>query len=352
MNDPNLARFRDFLIVEFNEDQLAELCQDIGLNYADLPGTGAYGKTRELIEIARSRHLLSALMTRARELRSDAYRNANIKDIEPDGSMGSVASVEPMAEPATADASESVLPMLQRSDPQEERTALLAALTPRARLLAVLVAALLLIVAILTIILPKQGANPSAANTPDETTLAISATQMTAEAAAMTQPTIAPAAVDTTTQTVDSTTPVSDTQPTAAPAADDAAAAVRTINDQLIEFYTGKVDADAIKPHFGTAPYRAVTTFAYTKLKRLIGVDISKGDEINVTMHYVKDPQQTSDDNDSYTVSSTEYWSYTNPKTDRSVCDTSSYVYTLAKNGDTFQVTGLKSSSTSTKCEE
>jgi hypothetical protein len=359
MNDPNLARFRDFLIVEFSEEQLAELCQDVGLNYADLPGTGAYGKTRELIEIARSRRLLSALMDRAKELRPDAYRNASIKDVEQDGAA--TAEAIPLVEPnleaphtSTSD-SDGGLQMLQRPAPQEERAALLATLTPRARLLAILVAVLLLVVAALTIILPKQGGNANIP-TPDATTLAISSTQMTAEAAALAQPTIAPAVVDTTTQSVDTTAAMTDTmtntQTTTEQPAGDAAAAVKSINDQLIQFYTGKVEADAVKPHFAAGPYKAVTTFAYTTLKRSLGIDITKGDLIDVELRYVKEPQQTANNGDTYTVSSTEYWGYTNPGTNRSLCDTRNYVYTLTKDGENYQVTGLKSTLVSKTCEQ
>ncbi len=351
MNDPNLARFRDFLIVEFSEEQLAELCQDVGLNYADLPGTGAYGKTRELIEIARSRRLLGALMSRAKELRPDAYRNASIKDVEQEGAAEAIPLVEPKSDSPAMTESEGGVQMLQRPDPQEERAALLATLTPRARLLAILVAVLLLVVAALTIILPKQGGNANIPNTPDATALAISATQMTAEAAALMQPTLAPASVDTTTQPVDNTVVTTDTQPTAEPAAD-AAAAVKAINDQLIQFYTGKVDEATVKPHFSTNAFKAVSTFAYTSLKRSLGIDITKGDLIDVELRYVKEPQQTAEDGDNFTVSSTEYWGYTNPSTNRSLCDTRNYVYTLVKNGEDYQVTGLKSTLVSKACEQ
>ena len=356
MNDPNLARFRDFLIVEFSEEQLAELCQDVGLNYADLPGTGAYGKTRELIEIARSRRLLSALMNRAKELRPDAYRNASIKDVEQEGAAEAIPLVEPKLDSPAMAEPEGGVQMLQRPAPQEERAALLATLTPRARLLAILVAVLLLVVAALTIILPKQGGNASIPNTPDATALAISSTQMTAEAAALAQPTIAPAAVDTMTQSVDTTTAMTDTmtntQTTTEQPAGDAAAAVKAINDQLIQFYTGKVDEATIKPHFATGPYKAVTTFAYTTLKRSLGIDITKGDLIDVEMHYVKDPVQAVESGDNFTVSSTEYWGYTNPSTNRSLCDTRNYVYTLVKNGENYQVTGLKSTLVSKTCQK
>jgi hypothetical protein len=355
MNDPNLARFRDFLIVEFSEEQLAELCQDVGLNYADLPGTGAYGKTRELIEIARSRHLLSALMNRAKELHPDAYRNAGIKDVDQDSAAEAVPLVEPKLDaPATpGNANDDVLPMLQRGSPQEERAALLAALTPRARLLVILVVVLLLVVAALTIILPKQGGDASVLNSPDPTMMAISSTQMTAEAAALMQPTLAPVTVDTTTQAVDNTVPMSDTGTvTNAEPAADAASAVKTINDQLIDFYTGKVDEATVKPYFSTNAFKAVTSFAYTTLKRSLGIDITKGDQIDVKMHYVKDPEQTTANGDSFTISSTEYWGYTNPTTNRSICDTRNYVYTMVKNGDNYQVTGLKSTLISKKCEQ
>jgi hypothetical protein len=351
MNDPDLVRFRDFLIVEFNEEQLAALCQDIGLSYADLPGAGAFGKTRELIEIARSRHLLGALMNRTRELRPEAFKIANLK-AESDSPAETSPGTAPRNGGATPAGSQGAvpdpLPVPVRATPQEERAALIAALTPRARLLAVLVAVLLLIVAALTIILPKPSLTSNTASA-NATALAISATNMTAQA--QVQPTLAPTVVDTATQAAASTAVITHTQAETATTAADAAAAVRMINDQLVLFYTGQVDSNTIKAHFGAMPYRAVTSFAYTKLKRLIGVDLTKGDALSVTLRYEKDPEQTAASGSNFTVSSTEYWNYTNPKTNRSVCDTSSYVYTLSKNGDVFQVTGLKSAHVSDKCD-
>ena len=363
MNDPNLARYRDFLIVEFNEDQLASLCQDVGLNYADLPGTGAYGKTRELIEIAQSRHVLGELMNRTRELRPDAYRNANIKEVAPESDIlsdiasfaasegvGAVTGDSAGGIPAAPGNTEvDPLPPPIQGTPQEQRAALIATLTPRVRLLAILVGLLLIVVAVLAIVLPKSGSTMGNAEIPDATTLAISATQMADEATAQVLPTLAPAVVATVTQPAANASPVPVIQATTA--VSDAASAVRLINNQLVEFYTGKVDAGAIKIYFGAIPLRAVNSFAYTKLKRMIGVDLTKGDAISVTMRYVNQPRQVSASGRNFSVSSTEYWDYTNPQTSRSFCDTSNYYYVVSKNGTAYQIIGLRSSLVSNKCD-
>lgn len=79
MSEQNLGRLRELLFKEFNEGELAELCQDLGLSYDKLSGEGAFGKTRGLVEAAQARDLIPTLMSKVRDLRPTAYRIAGIR---------------------------------------------------------------------------------------------------------------------------------------------------------------------------------------------------------------------------------------------------------------------------------
>lgn len=53
--DSNLSKLREFLLNELSEQELIALCKDIGLDYRSLAGTGAFGKTRELLIAVQAR---------------------------------------------------------------------------------------------------------------------------------------------------------------------------------------------------------------------------------------------------------------------------------------------------------
>src|SRR5664279_5378030 len=73
MNEHDLSRLREVLLNEFNDDELAALCHDVGLNYEKLRGVGVFGKTREIISAAQARHATPLLLARVQELRPDAF---------------------------------------------------------------------------------------------------------------------------------------------------------------------------------------------------------------------------------------------------------------------------------------
>jgi len=73
MTDQTLLKLRELLLNEFSELELISLCQDIGLDYHALPGAGTFGKTREMIEVARAQDKVRMLQSRVRELKPTAY---------------------------------------------------------------------------------------------------------------------------------------------------------------------------------------------------------------------------------------------------------------------------------------
>ena len=364
MNEQNLILLRELLVKEFNEDQLIALCHDIGLNYNELPGMGPYGKTREIIEAAQARHLIPNLMARVRALRPEAYRTSKIPEVEPDTPPPPVVA-PPLVEPQSLTASPSTPPVIEPQDavpadaapvmpaaPRSPAPDAASALSPRVRAIAVVVAVALLAVAALTILLRKPAASPAPTATVPETNatplftavptveanvLMTPDVSLTATEAAPVQSTVEPNSEVTPAQSVSETHP--------------AAQAVTAINDQLIEFYTGKATADDIKANWGGKAYQVIINFAYKTIKSKLGVDLTRGKVLEVSMHYDRQPALVTENGDTATVSTREYWGYTNPTTKRSMCDTRDYTYTLTKNGDKYQITDLKSKLVSAKCQ-
>lgn len=66
------AKLRQTLADSFSEDELRDLCFDLGVDYENLPGAGKSGKARELIAYAQRRGSLDKLVEQARQLRPNA----------------------------------------------------------------------------------------------------------------------------------------------------------------------------------------------------------------------------------------------------------------------------------------
>jgi hypothetical protein len=370
MNEQNLSKLRELLLNEFTEEQLAELSRDIGINYSELGGVGTFGKSREIVEVARSRHLLPALSARVRDLRPEAYRAAKITDAgtasEPAQTISGDTGTDASAAAAASTAASTVpAPRRVGDSPAAEGEASRATTTPTSvlsgpvRATLVIIGALLLIVALLTIIFRRPAAAPPAATsapttaptTPSSATNAQAAAPVTATlgvtAAVQASPTGAaqdtPAAA-TKPSAVESTPTVSETHP--------AAQAVHNINDELLAFYQGKATSEELKQHWRGNAYDTLITFAYTTLKRKLGVDLTQSDPLTVTLRYVRRPTLVRQSGNSFRVSTREYWGYTNTSTKRSICETRDYTYTMVKNGNDYQVTDLTGNLISANCQE
>lgn len=344
MIDQNLARFRDFLVIEFTEQQLEQLCQEIGMNYADLPGMGAYGKTREMIEAARSSNSLNSLMSRARELRPDAYQSARIAEAEGEAQ----GALEPTyrAVMGSGDGVEG------ESQSAGWLAGLKNAFTPRVRLIAIIIALLLLTVALLSIILPPPNSATAPIVPQDQQAGAIDvAATQTADALAVLETPMANPEAPADAPAAEAPAAEQPAEAPPAPAVDPAVMTVRNGNEVVIRFLNGAAAESDLANYWAGSPLKVVTDFAYTTLRRSLGINLKSGDKVDVRLEYLNEPQIVDANQDNPRLTSREYWSYTNPTTSRSICDTRDYTYTLSKNGDTYQITGLKSTLVSGKCD-
>ncbi|HEY3288649.1 MAG TPA: hypothetical protein VGK87_00840 [Anaerolineae bacterium] len=382
INEQNIQKLRDLMVSEFGEDELQTICRDIGLSYADLPGMGPYGKTREMINAVQQLHLVRTLMNRVEQLRPSAYKEAGLETVEPEKStvtpqagmpaptppaagsgmfvpqapitvaaenMPSAAKSSPAMTPATGDRIRPDSPIHDRevSSTMDTGGSRKSALPLRVRLIGFIIVVLLLAVAALSIVLqPRKGGTPVSPPPTTAVTLlpasgAITDTSQISPllgVKAATPLPVAPVPTPAPTGTVSETHP--------------AALAIRSINDTLVAFYGGTAKAEDLKPDFTAAKYQVILNFAYKTLKTKLGADLQKGDVLNVTLRYGKVPTMTSDKNGIATVVTKEYWAYTFATTSKSYCDNSEYTYTLSKVGDNYQVRDLKSRAISSKCEQ
>jgi hypothetical protein len=375
MNEQNIQQLRDILVREFTEDELTALCRDIGLHYADLPGMGPYGKTREIITAVQEQRLVRTLMYRVQQLRPTQYLEAGLETVEPEKQLagqqqpsqpqsgaaavpvsGATQATPSSAVPAVSAASPTSAMQTQIDPPQpvKETSKTMnsgprkSALPLRVRLIGFIIVVLLLAVAALSLVLqPRKGGTPVSPPPTTAVTLLPAAGAITTTGQMSPSLTVAPAATPRSIVAEDTPTPagtVSETHP--------AAVAIRSINDTLVAFYMGKAKADDFKSDFAAAKYQVIINFAYKTLKTKLGADLAKGDTLNVTLRYDKVPALTAEKNGVATVVTREYWSYTNPANSKKYCDNSEYTYTLSKVGDLYQVKDFKSRAISSKCEQ
>jgi hypothetical protein len=66
-----LIALRKLLIDRLNEQNLRDLCFDLGVNYEDLGGSGRAGKVRELVDYVRRRRIFPKLLDVGKGLRDD-----------------------------------------------------------------------------------------------------------------------------------------------------------------------------------------------------------------------------------------------------------------------------------------
>jgi hypothetical protein len=68
----DLPQLRDFIVAHFNDNELRDLCFDLGIDYESLPGEGKAAKARELTAYCQRRDRLAELEATCLRLRSDA----------------------------------------------------------------------------------------------------------------------------------------------------------------------------------------------------------------------------------------------------------------------------------------
>jgi hypothetical protein len=68
----DLIKLRQVLATRFNESELRDLCLDLGVPYADLPGSSKQGKARELIDFFVRRRGIQDLVSAVYQRRPNA----------------------------------------------------------------------------------------------------------------------------------------------------------------------------------------------------------------------------------------------------------------------------------------
>jgi hypothetical protein len=383
MTDPTLVKLRELLLNEFTEPELAALCAELGLNYETLPGTGAFGKTRGLIETAKAQDKLRALQSRLRELRPEAYAAAGMAAI-----AAETASLP--IQRATATASQTAPANRQGSA------------FPFQILAGVLVLLLCGVVG-LALMLPRlnasvapsgdasganqasvptvsasnptqtpQGVQPAETTTSTDNVLAPLETITPAmempitaatEAASSTQATgLLTATAAATPESAPTALPVvvlTQTQPVQSPAISPAAAVtdsnpivlvIRDLNEQLPAFYKGQATAEDLQQHWSGDALRSVIGFGATRLPRAMRIQPAQRDALNVSYDYQRPPVIASATDTGAVVTSRETWRYANALNETEICELRDYVYNLVKDGDAWKVRQFRSNLLESGC--
>ena len=83
------SQLREILLNEFTEAEVEVLCDKVGISFANLSGTGLFGKTRELLLIAQQHNRLDQLKAHVRAMRPNAF---GIDDFDTSPEAGDDAS--------------------------------------------------------------------------------------------------------------------------------------------------------------------------------------------------------------------------------------------------------------------
>jgi hypothetical protein len=364
MTDQTLLKLRELLLNEFSESELISLCQDIGLDYQALPGTGTFGKTREIIEVARAQDKLRVLQSRLRELKPAAYAAAGISSLDPADQLPAAAEGAPAPQ--------------RRAGPWPA--------IPRT---VALLLSLLVLVACAALLLPRLISGPAAQATPASSAAstlpaADQSTSMPIAEAATALPATPPA--DEATSAAgqgDAVAPIMTTaaQPTEAltdqavsteapapaqaevltpepapagtlsPAeAHPAAQNVRGLNELLLSFYTGKITAKDLEDYWTGDALRLVTGFGDVRLPRAMRISPTQREALDISYEYLRPPTLVSETADGAIVTSREFWRYANTLNRAQICEVRDYEYRLVREGDRYRVRSFQSRLLETRC--
>jgi hypothetical protein len=383
MTDPTLVKLRELLLNEFTETELASLCADLGLNYETLPGTGAFGKTRGLIETAKAQDKLRALQSRLRELRPEAYAAAGMAVMAAQTASPPIqrtAATAPPTAPAnrqgsafpfqilagvlvlllcgvvslalmlprlnasvapSGDASgvnQAAIPTVLASNPTQP---------PQAAQPAETTTSTGNVLAPLETITPAMGLPVTAATEAPSSTQATDLLTATAAATPESAPTALPVVV------------LTQTQPTQSPAISPAAAVtdsnpivlvIRDLNEQLPAFYKGQATAEDLQQHWSGDALRSVIGFGATRLPRAMRIQPAQRDALNVSYDYQRPPVIASATDTGAVVTSRETWRYANALNETEICELRDYVYNLVKDGDAWKVRQFRSNLLESRC--
>ncbi|MEO6063772.1 MAG: hypothetical protein ABIQ99_17710 [Thermoflexales bacterium] len=350
MSDQLASTLRDLLFEHLNDDELATLCGAVGLDYAQLPGEGKFGKTRELVRAATARDKLRLLAARTRDLRPE-FTEILASAMPAPHAAAAPASSQPFAGLSLASLRRYLVPAV---------IGLAILLCVGAALASGLFAPPGPRTGVPTIAAPVSATvAPTVALPPAATAQGASAVAPTRQAALATAPTATvPASVGTpmpvpTTGVTPAAAITSTPETPIAPGSPDPARTVVELNTQLIEFYTGKLEGAALSQFWREGPRQSVLTFAESPLLKLLGLTAqARADSLSVQMKYVKDPAVTQKGDNRAIVESREYWRYANTKTSRVLCETRNYVYRMAFENGRYVVDTFQGELIDTRCAE
>ncbi len=324
MNEDLILKLRDILYREFNEAELAKLAKDLGLDLAQLPGEGHFGKSRAVVTALIEQGNLLVLRNRLRDLRGAAFVAAGLDKF---------------------------------SDAEISATKVGGSL-PIGRMVALLVGLLLLAVLCAFVLFPPNRnavVQPAGNGTPGVTaTTALAAgaeVTTTAPTTVVVEATLPPAPTDT-----PAASPTPTLKPTEVPAATPtstvsethpAALRIPELNVQLIDFYQGKTKETDLRYWRGAA-LSGVVNFSRSTLLKALRISEADRSKIETTLRYVKRPSLVSQVGNTFLVDSQEAWSYKANSVE--VCETRKYHYTLVKDGQTFALTTVTGQLVSNKC--
>ncbi len=370
MTDSNFAKLRELLLNEFSEAEVTGLCQDIGLNYETLPGTGLFGKTRGLLEVAQQNGRLRALQSRLRELRPDGYAALGIGSVAAGAEMEADATPVNVSRETIGDAAQRKLPM---------------------QLLPVLLVGLVALVLVASFLwnrsigsnaetLAAQGTQTAVAALPipTSTTIAVIDSQVPiatqapsvisetlAQGVSVTEP---DAVVVIATEVVAVNTPLptiaviataaSGNAPAKEPVVVEgsgvnhpAALAFKDLNAELPAFYKGQVDNARLQEDWRGKAYAALSAFASTQLPRALQLGTTPRADMDISYEYVKEPAVIKSSGTQHTVLSREYWRYANQNAGIIRCDTRDYTYVVVAENGQYVVTDFSSKIIETGCK-
>jgi hypothetical protein len=78
----DLPQLRDILVAYFNDNELRDLCFDLGIDYENLGGDAKSGKARELVDYCRRYDRLPDLEAACRRLRPNAFKDSSSASAE------------------------------------------------------------------------------------------------------------------------------------------------------------------------------------------------------------------------------------------------------------------------------
>ncbi len=345
-NDPVAARLRQLLLTEFTEAELAQLCKELGMNYENLQGIGLFGKTRALIEEARSRGKLRLLQRRVRDLRPLAYFQA-----------GFASEEEPL------DLHTKHITTRRRQSSSSRRTL--------SSFFALLVGIGIVVIVFLLLPLTLRSTSTSLSEASSAaTTSQQEGKNLRAPEVAEPLSTAMPLVLETATPDLPSSssssllvatpepaaqTSASDATPPVVPtlAAHPAVDVIYQANEQLKGFFQGQEDIRALEAYWEPDLVEQLSNFAGVRLMRLMRLAPNQRSALRVQMSYVKPPALLDEvaSKNEVVVSAREYWEYTTEVNRVRLCETRDYQYWLRKTDDRFRIYAYTGRLISSRCQ-